>query len=362
MKSVITGLAIFIGVILMFVLFGGYYPNNSKNFSDTDEQSKRLIQKQKDYILSKKSEINILSSSCPNKRDGKVNENESILKQTLKNEYKNKSIEVKNDNRALNSLKTKLLQTKERLAYKNRELHKLKSQLILLKKDFKSTKQSTQKELAKTEELNQKYLQKSKEYEDAQKIITNAQEDIKKLNTELRMKDDRLQMLKAELLALKKEQKALEKTSKKPIAAIEAPKKEPAISQEKKERIQKEKIIIEVDKKIKEILALSKVEFKSGSFELTKKSKKILHKVADVIKEYKNFNYIIEGHTDSSGNEAYNLHLSDKRAKKVKAYLIELGVEKNILTAKGFGSSNPIASNSTKEGRIQNRRVVIKIK
>ncbi len=366
MKSVITGIAIFLGVILMFVILGGFYPENSKGYKDTHAQSQKLIEKQKEYILSKKSQINI-ATSCPNKRKSDKSDNNSILRQTLKNEYKAKAIEVENDNRALNAANKKLMHAKEQLIHKNNELQKLKSQLLILKKDFKSTKAKTQKELSKVDELNQNYLQQKEKYEKSHKAVLDAQKKIKELEDELRMKDDRLQMLKAELTSLKRELKSLQSVKKeqpsKPIKVAKVEETKPSIGEKKviKEEKKIEKTIIEIDKKIQKILALRKVEFKSGSAELTKKSKKILLSVADIIKENKNFHYLIEGHTDSSGNEKFNLILSDKRAKTVKAYLIELGVNQNILTAKGFGSGEPIADNSTKEGRIKNRRVIIKI-
>ncbi len=365
MKSVITGIAIFLGIILMFVLLGGFYPNNSKGYKDTQAQSQKLKERQKEYILSKKSQIN-LTASCPNKRGSKKDEN-SLLRETLKSEYETKAVEVKNENRALNAAKKELLIAKESLAHKKGELQKLKSQLMNLKENFKSSKIKTQKELAKVDELNEKYLQQKKRYENANNDLLEAQNRIKSLQDELRMKDDRLQMLKSELLALKKELKSLQSNDKKvqePLNAVSIEKPHPPKIEikdvTKKEEAQK-KTIIAIDKKIQEILSLRKVEFKSGSSQLTRKSKKILLSVAKIIKKNSNFHYLIQGHTDSSGNEKFNLHLSDKRAKRVKAYLVELGVDQNILRAEGFGSKEPIADNSTKEGRIKNRRVVIKI-
>ncbi len=71
---------------------------------------------------------------------------------------------------------------------------------------------------------------------------------------------------------------------------------------------------------------------------------------------------VISGYTDSVGSDAYNLGLSDRRANAVKTYLIHQRVAGNRITAKGYGESNPVASNATKEGRQQNRRTIIDIK
>jgi len=77
--------------------------------------------------------------------------------------------------------------------------------------------------------------------------------------------------------------------------------------------------------------------------------------------EHPEFIYDIQGHTDAYGNEDYNIKLSTSRAEAVKQYLINKGIDSSSLRAQGFGSSMPIADNATNEGRLQNRRVVIKI-
>ena len=129
------------------------------------------------------------------------------------------------------------------------------------------------------------------------------------------------------------------------------------------ERVAKEKIAAKkaAKEKLESVLASSQVEFKYNSSQLTKKSEELLNTVFEIINEHPSFSYDIQGHTDAHGNEDYNVKLSTSRAEKVKAYLVEKGIDANNLTAKGFGSSMPIADNSTNEGRLQNRRVVIKI-
>ena len=70
---------------------------------------------------------------------------------------------------------------------------------------------------------------------------------------------------------------------------------------------------------------------------------------------------IAVGHTDSIGTEAYNQKLSERRAASVKSYLVSKGIDPNRIYTEGKGELNPIASNKTKEGRAQNRRVEIEI-
>ena len=79
--------------------------------------------------------------------------------------------------------------------------------------------------------------------------------------------------------------------------------------------------------------------------------------LAGVMKQYPDLNVVIEGHTDSVGTAAYNKKLSQRRAEAIKKYMVESGIDANRLKAQGFGEDKPIASNKTKEGRQQNRRV-----
>jgi outer membrane protein OmpA-like peptidoglycan-associated protein len=69
----------------------------------------------------------------------------------------------------------------------------------------------------------------------------------------------------------------------------------------------------------------------------------------------------IEGHTDSVGNDAYNLALSQRRADAVKAYLVSKGIAGSRIETTGLGETKPVASNDTADGRAQNRRVELKV-
>jgi outer membrane protein OmpA-like peptidoglycan-associated protein len=79
------------------------------------------------------------------------------------------------------------------------------------------------------------------------------------------------------------------------------------------------------------------------------------------MKEFKDSDFKIEGHTDSQGSNALNLKLSNSRSKAVLDYLVSKGIDASRLTSKGFGEDNPIASNRTRRGRAQNRRVEINL-
>jgi OOP family OmpA-OmpF porin len=108
-------------------------------------------------------------------------------------------------------------------------------------------------------------------------------------------------------------------------------------------------------------ITLEGVGFELNSATLTVDSRQVLDAVAADLKKYPRLKIELQGHTDSTGSDAYNLQLSQKRADAVRAYLIEQGVAPSQLTAKGYGESQPIADNSTPEGRAANRRVVMKV-
>ncbi|MDY0781271.1 OmpA family protein [Tenacibaculum sp. IB213877] len=87
-----------------------------------------------------------------------------------------------------------------------------------------------------------------------------------------------------------------------------------------------------------------------------------LDMIAEIMNEYPEANFNIEGHTDSQGAASYNLNLSSKRAAAVVTYLIGKGIPSSRISSAGYGEDYPIASNATRDGRAQNRRVEIKLR
>jgi OmpA-OmpF porin, OOP family len=86
-----------------------------------------------------------------------------------------------------------------------------------------------------------------------------------------------------------------------------------------------------------------------------------LDAMVDVMNTNPNANFVIEGHTDSTGSANVNSRISKARAMAVRDYLVKKGIATTRLDAQGFGEGQPIASNDTAEGREQNRRVVVKV-
>ena len=87
----------------------------------------------------------------------------------------------------------------------------------------------------------------------------------------------------------------------------------------------------------------------------------MLSQLATILNKYDDTNILLAGHTDSTGSEEYNLGLSRNRAQSVADYLASQNVDAVRFTTKGYGMSDPVASNDIPEGRAQNRRVEVAI-
>ena len=101
------------------------------------------------------------------------------------------------------------------------------------------------------------------------------------------------------------------------------------------------------------------VNFEFDSAKLKPEAMTTLDNVASELKKQPGVKYEISGYTDTSGAEDYNMGLSQRRAMSVQDYLVGKGVSPGQLTAKGYGEAQPLVSNSTREGRMKNRRVEI---
>lgn len=105
----------------------------------------------------------------------------------------------------------------------------------------------------------------------------------------------------------------------------------------------------------------SGINFAYNSATVQPQFQRTLDQVGDVLGEYNRTYIDVYGHTDSTGSDAYNQGLSERRAQAVANYLAGHGVENARIGTRGFGETQPIATNETEEGRAANRRVEIKI-
>lgn len=99
------------------------------------------------------------------------------------------------------------------------------------------------------------------------------------------------------------------------------------------------------------------INFDVDSATIKPESKATLEEIIAVLKSKPEWKLTIEGHTDSTGNDAHNQQLSEQRAASVKTHLVNGGIADARLTPRGFGATKPVAANDTEIGRAQNRRV-----
>lgn len=107
--------------------------------------------------------------------------------------------------------------------------------------------------------------------------------------------------------------------------------------------------------------AFAQLEFESAKAIIKQSSYSSLDGLAMLLKSHPEWSVTLKGYTDNSGNAAKNLQLSKDRAASVKNYLVNKGVSAANIQSQGYGSANPVASNSTLAGRAKNRRVEIEL-
>ena len=187
-----------------------------------------------------------------------------------------------------------------------------------------------------------------------------AERDIDKLNVEKAEMNARKQTLEAER-ARKAAAAETEKAAKaKSAAEMEAAKA--AKAKAESDQLMKELASLKAQQTERGIvLTIGDVLFATGKADLSANADKSVAKLAEFLKKNPNRNVLIEGHTDSVGKDDSNLALSQKRADSVKAKLVADGIEAGRITTVGYGKKFPVASNDTKAGKAQNRRVDVVI-
>jgi len=105
------------------------------------------------------------------------------------------------------------------------------------------------------------------------------------------------------------------------------------------------------------IVSMSDVLFDTGKYSLKPGAREKLAKVAGILLAYPGLNIEVDGYTDNVGGDEMNQQLSENRARSVRDYLVQQGVATNSVSAKGFGTTLPVATNDNAAGRQQNRRV-----
>ena len=103
-------------------------------------------------------------------------------------------------------------------------------------------------------------------------------------------------------------------------------------------------------------MVLNNIFFETGKATLTPQSRLELEKAIELMRVNPSMIIEIGGHTDNVGDDNYNMKLSHDRAKSVRDYLVNGGINSERIQAKGYGELNPVATNDTEDGRKANRR------
>jgi outer membrane protein OmpA-like peptidoglycan-associated protein len=109
------------------------------------------------------------------------------------------------------------------------------------------------------------------------------------------------------------------------------------------------------------IVNMSDVLFDTGKYSLRPLAREKLAKIAGIVSGHPGLRLEVEGYTDNVGGDDYNQQLSEQRGESVRGYLMDQGMAAGSVTSKGFGKTQPVASNETADGRQQNRRVELVI-
>lgn len=197
---------------------------------------------------------------------------------------------------------------------------------------------------------------------DLKNLKKNANTEEKNTSTLERINQEKMDFLARENEQLRSEQEQLRKE----MNQIKQESKGVSYEEVKKmmEKFNKEQKPEEKDELNEEdeqgiIQKAKSIQFEPGKEVLKSESYESLNYIVDVLNKKPSANIIIEGHTDSSGNAEANIALSKKRAEQIKTFFMEKGISSDRMRTEGYGSSRPISSNDTEEGRKANRRVEI---
>ncbi|MDO9288089.1 MAG: OmpA family protein [Thermodesulfovibrionales bacterium] len=252
------------------------------------------------------------------------------------------------------NLKKDVSTLEENLKAKEAEKKNLETELSKLREEDANLKQLLD---AKKDELTRNVT-------DLRAKLSEKEGRIKEIENELKAKDMQISELKTAIAGLSQEKsKALEEKEK----AIEELKKTyTSLVTELNEEIKKGEIAVT---QLRDKLSLSMVDkilFDSGSADVKKDGKKVLDRVAGILKKVADKQIRIEGHTDNvpigsriAKKFATNWELSNARATNVVRYLQEKGIDPKLLSPAGYAEYRPVEANETEEGKAKNRRIGI---
>jgi len=268
----------------------------------------------------------------------------------------------------IDNLKKDISAMEEKLKTKEGEKTALESELSKLKKEKEEL--IKKRDALSAENANLKSMLEANKDELTKDLISvkaklsEKEQKIKELENELKSENAQITELKTEISGLSKEKsQAIEEKDK---AVAELKKTYTNLVDELKDEIKKGEIAVT---QLRDKLSLSMVDkilFDSGSADVKKDGKKVLDRVAEILRKVTDKQIRIEGHTDNvkiglriAKKFPTNWELSNARATNVVRYLQEKGVDPKLLSPAGYAEYKPVESNDTEEGKSKNRRIEI---
>lgn len=257
-------------------------------------------------------------------------------------------------NTDVGNLKKDVSGLEEKVKAREAEKTALESELAKLKEENAGLKSTLE---AKKDELTNE-LMSTKEK------LSAREQRIKEIENEIKSKDMQITELKTEIAGLSKERSLAIDEKEKAVAELK--KTYTNLVDELKSEIQKGEIAVT---QLRDKLSLSMVDkilFDSGSADVKKDGKKVLDRVAEILKKVADKQIRIEGHTDNvpigsriAKRFPTNWELSNARATNVVKYLQEKGIDPKLLSPSGYSEYRPVESNDTDAGKAKNRRIEI---
>lgn len=280
----------------------------------------------------------------------------------LKTNVENLELTIKDLEVNLTKCENEKKETSEKLEIctsEKNELLKKRSELEIEIKNLNNTLN------AKKDELTQKIVELNNTISNKDKEIKTCNEKLTFLSNDLKNKELTIQDLKNELAYLSQEKAKIMEEKEKAISQLKNTYN--SLVTELKEEIKKGEIEVTQLRDKLTLQMVEKILFDSGSAEIKGSGKKIIDRVAEILKNVNDKQIRIEGHTDNvpigpkiAKKFPTNWELSTARATTVVRYLIEKGgINPKILSAVGYADNMPVASNDTEEGRAKNRRIEI---
>ena len=263
---------------------------------------------------------------------------------------------------AIEALKKKLAevekarQVQAKAEEERKALEEVKRKASELEEQKKRELQEAQQRVAELEVLKQKEIQASR-LEEATRL-SQKERDLAEAK------------IKAEQMAAQQVREAAELKARE--AKLAADQEKLAALQKRAEALEKEKAMLAEAGRISQatvkagekelILTVLAINLFTPAMEISGSGKKILDQTGDFLRKYPDHKVVVRGHTDSTGSESTNRTVSEKRANKVREYLVAYqNVNPSLVSAEGLGPSQPAASNATEAGRALNRRVEIAV-